>query len=149
MPVFLFVLNAGAILVLAMVALFIETTRLIVGAQFMKHFDLGKLNDEKEEVKKKLSEIKSEQLEFVQKSKLERSHIKVDKQIETMKSELLGSSKKYKYYFRIARVRNVNLILLLFLLFLLHVFYLILLFNSSEFLFYFVGSLFCAPFSRP
>lgn len=62
------------------------------------------LEKEKSEIQAELATIKSVQLELVRNSKLERKVIKIEKEIDGLKSAQKPKEQNFKYYTRIARV---------------------------------------------
>lgn len=68
--------------------------------------EVTKLEDSKIEAQLELAKIKSVQLEFVKHSKLSRSIIKIEKQLEAIQAQYLPKAQKVRRYLRGIRVQR-------------------------------------------
>jgi len=81
-----------------------ELLRIVLGYVLGKQKGVLDLTTKRMGLMADLADIKSEQLEFVKKTKLERKKIAIEKEMEKIKFEYNDTSPKWKRFFRAARV---------------------------------------------
>ena len=80
-----------------------EFVRILIGFASGRKVEVNRLKKESCVIQADLSDIKSEQLEFVKKTKLERRKIEVDKKIEKAEADYSDLVRQWRRVFRFAR----------------------------------------------